>query len=788
MRIKSIQLAWFRGAAAPVSLEPNCKSMVVYGENGSGKSSFVDAVEYVLKGGSIEHLRTEYSGTHQVYAVLNTHKPEKENTELQIKFQDDSELNMVVDPKGPSKSSGAEDIAIGSWEYRQTILRQNEVSDFIHDTKGRKYSALLPLFGLHDMEVAAENLRKLAKHLKTESGIKEKQTNLTQIENQRIQTFGTQSYEQIVEAVDNLFGEYCLDGSSSNDEVSRSQELEIAINNRINGYSADNRRHVLLKGVTELKLRSHVDSVRSSSVKLAGSLEPHISETLAVLQATGALLDGLGDKEQLECPACGQMIGVDAFREHVKTESDRLKDINDMFTDYRTATGTLCDTLNSLKANLCKPDLKTWRDGREDAASVDGFKFLEGIDCNRLREACSEDDLKDIESKLLPIIEAAAFDSKDAPPDVQKLMADMKLLNVAISVFAAKDIKATRESDDALIALIELLEQEVRYEIRRRSQNIIDGISADIESMWATLHPGETIDNIRLVLPPDADKAIDVALKFHGLEQESPRLTLSEGYRNSLGLCIFLAMAKRVTDIDRPLFLDDVVVSFDRHHRGMIQELLEKEFCGRQVLIFTHDREWYTELRHQLDGSNRWSFKTLFPYETPDIGIRWSHRTTTFDDARALIEERPDAAGHDARRIMDVELSMIAERLQIRLPYLRSDKNDRRMAHDFLVRLVADGKKCFQKKTGSEYVVNTDAIEACDKADKLLTSWGNRASHTFDMIKVEAVKLIDACEGAIACFKCYSCDPPSNVWRLDDRQSEYVQCRCGEIRWRYGRA
>ena len=45
MRIKAIQLSWFRGAADPVSLEPDCKSMVVYGVNGSGKSSFVDAVE-----------------------------------------------------------------------------------------------------------------------------------------------------------------------------------------------------------------------------------------------------------------------------------------------------------------------------------------------------------------------------------------------------------------------------------------------------------------------------------------------------------------------------------------------------------------------------------------------------------------------------------------------------------------------------------------------------------------------------------------------------------------------
>lgn len=44
MRIKSINLAWFRGAVAPVALVAESKSLVVYGENGSEKSSFVDAV------------------------------------------------------------------------------------------------------------------------------------------------------------------------------------------------------------------------------------------------------------------------------------------------------------------------------------------------------------------------------------------------------------------------------------------------------------------------------------------------------------------------------------------------------------------------------------------------------------------------------------------------------------------------------------------------------------------------------------------------------------------------
>ena len=783
MRIKSVQLAWFRGAAAPVSLELNCKSMVIYGENGSGKSSFIDAVEYVLNSGRIEHLRTEYSGSHQMNAIPNTHKPKVSKTALRFNFEDDSELKVDFCSNGSSKSSGAQIVAMAEWEYRQTVLRQAEVSEFINDTKGKKYSALLPLFGLHKMEIAAENLRKLAKHIETESELNEKKSKLKQVYDARKDTFGTRSDEEIVEVVDSLYSQYCEDGLTTNDALSRCKEVEIAIGNRIGAYSAYHQRHVFLGEVAKSNLKVSIDAVRASSVELAGALDPQIAEKLAVLQSAGAFVDSLEGTGIVGCPACGQAITVDAFMEHLKTESERLREMQGIFNSYKAAIGTVCDTLNSLKSNLDKPDLKTWQDGLDNPATIEGFKYLDGVNFNALRDSCTNDDLKAIESKLLPIIAAAELDSEDAPPDVQKLTDDKKITEAAKSVIAAKDLEAETTRGNALVALINSLEEGVRLEIRQQSQRAIDNISEDIESMWATLHPGATIDSVRLSLPSGANKAIDVVLKFHGLDQESPRLTLSEGYRNSLGLCIFLAMAKRVGDIERPLFLDDVVVSLDRKHRGMIQELLEKEFSDRQVIILTHDRVWYTELRHQLGHNNSWNFKTLLPYETPDIGIRWSHKTTTFDDARVLITERPDSAGHDARKIMDVELSMIAEHLQIRLPYLPSDKNDRRVAHEFLTRLVSDGKKCFQMRAGSQYVVHTDAVNALKEADRLLVSWGNRASHTFDTVRPEAIKLIDTCEVAIASFKCDSCD--HNVWRLADKQSEWVQCRCGEIRWRY---
>ena len=196
-------------------------------------------------------------------------------------------------------------------------------------------------------------------------------------------------------------------------------------------------------------------------------------------------------------------------------------------------------------------------------------------------------------------------------------------------------------------AVQESLENEIRGEIKRQSEKVMGEISGDIRGMWSILHPSKEIQEIELIVP--ADKAIDIGLKFYGVKQNLPRLTLSEGYRNSLGLCIFLSMAKRESQKDRPILLDDVVVSFDRNHRGMLVELLEKEFSGRQVFILTHDRDWYIELRHQLDGG-RWTFKALMPYENPETGIRWSAKSAGFDDARAQLDGYPDSAATQRER------------------------------------------------------------------------------------------------------------------------------------------
>ena len=106
------------------------------------------------------------------------------------------------------------------------------------------------------------------------------------------------------------------------------------------------------------------------------------------------------------------------------------------------------------------------------------------------------------------------------------------------------------------------------------------------------------------------------------------------------------------------------------------------------------------------------------------------------------------------------------------------------MANDFLERLKSDGRKRFRKFIDGKYVTHPDALALFEIAHSLLLSWGNRGSHTQDLVRREAAKLIEVCEQVVELFKCQGCEKP--VWFANAGGPELVQCRCGELQWRYG--
>jgi DNA repair exonuclease SbcCD ATPase subunit len=373
MRIKAIELAWFRGAAETVALTADGKSMVVYGENGSGKSSFVDAVEYALQGGRIRHLAHEYSGKRQEKGVINTCIPDGEATRLRIGLENEEELRIEVRRDGTFSSSGAAEV--GNWDYQRTVLRQDEVAAFISSTKGDKYSALLPLLGLDDIEVAAENLRQLVKTVRQQARLSDKSAELQQITVKRKEVFGEVDEEEIRVEIQELHGKYCPSTRPDGDLLDLRREVEKELHARIAESDVEQRKHVLLRSAAGLDLKKHASGVRAAGVRPGGAAEPHIDEKLEVLEAASLFSSRLAVDEDIACPACGRSIPSADFQAHVAAEKDRLEESIAAFEARKAAVGTLCDTVTSLRSTLKSPDLQSWREELEETLPQ-GLRYL----------------------------------------------------------------------------------------------------------------------------------------------------------------------------------------------------------------------------------------------------------------------------------------------------------------------------------------------------------------------------------------------------------------------------
>ena len=73
---------------------------------------------------------------------------------------------------------------------------------------------------------------------------------------------------------------------------------------------------------------------------------------------------------------------------------------------------------------------------------------------------------------------------------------------------------------------------------------------------------------------------VDFKVNFHGdTAQHPPHALHSEGHQDSMGICLYLALAERLTEgyIDL-IILDDVMMSVDAPHRRQICHLLANFF------------------------------------------------------------------------------------------------------------------------------------------------------------------------------------------------------------------
>ena len=204
---------------------------------------------------------------------------------------------------------------------------------------------------------------------------------------------------------------------------------------------------------------------------------------------------------------------------------------------------------------------------------------------------------------------------------------------------------------------------------------LLKRISHRVARIYAALHPGEDLDAVSV--EPWTAKGVELAIEFHGSHQRPPHGVLSESHLNSLAIALFLAVAESFNEQIGFLVLDDVINSFDVEHRGRLAELLADGFSEWQLIVLTHDQQFFEHLSRRAPSWRRLEFTS------------WSHesgpRTTEYEttdilrNARERLERGDvnDAAAR-ARRALEELLQEVCEALWAPLPFRRGQANDRR--------------------------------------------------------------------------------------------------------------
>src|SRR6185436_1482669 len=147
-RLQRLTMRSFRGV--PDALEVDFghgQSLAVYGDNGTGKSTIADALEWFFTGG-IELLSHEG----RAHAIRNLGGG---NGETSVEVVTSGELGgkaVFPDERGPE--------AFGVAARETFLLRGRTLADFINKTKTEKWKALAELLGLDAVELLRQDLQR----------------------------------------------------------------------------------------------------------------------------------------------------------------------------------------------------------------------------------------------------------------------------------------------------------------------------------------------------------------------------------------------------------------------------------------------------------------------------------------------------------------------------------------------------------------------------------------------------------------------------------------------------
>jgi energy-coupling factor transporter ATP-binding protein EcfA2 len=581
IKLESLTLEALRGATKSFDLkfEKNKSICIIYGENASGKSTICDALDILANGTLGSLVGKGFSATTKYW-----HSTNRDPGDVKIKLASSTLTWMSQIVRGKVVTTPVDS------RPRIAILRRHQILDLLAKPPGAKYEALRPFIAIEPIDDCETTLRKLLNSSKKELEI---------------------AVARIGENLIALEGLYKQAGSP------KGSVLEWAEAEAQRDTEAQKQSIAVIQNVS--KLQQSLDS-RLKDLEAANNRLDAERKALedAEQQLTSALNQASSSSEELTrlFQAAHQY-----FQIHSQPEACPLCESSEFALDLPKAVerrlqgwSTVHEALNKRTEAQSSFDVSASQSQSATSHAVEAAKSLIRIFFNDWPSDLPRPNLMlEIQGKLSESENDDAWSLEDVKLVAKVATTVTQLLEPELSIRIQRRTQLqtvknllnqyshNRQQQTELAALMPRLEKthEILMEERRLFvDEILGRIAQRVGELYEEVHPGEGLNKISLELDPAKRASLDVVSRFPGASVCPPGAYLSESHLDTLGICIFLALAELDNSEEVILVLDDVIASVDEPHVDRIIEMLytiSKSFA--HCVLTTHYTPWKEKYR-----------------------------------------------------------------------------------------------------------------------------------------------------------------------------------------------
>ncbi|ENA1795328.1 hypothetical protein ABF176_002169 [Flavobacterium psychrophilum] len=708
-KIKNIKIKGIRGAKDTLDLNLNGKSILLYGDNGSGKSSISDAIEWFFTD-KVSHLSS--SEIELKDALRNATIPDTESSEVSISFTKTNldcskTLSLKKGKLTPEILNTTEEFSnyISNSNSENILLRYQYLTNFIDNTKGEKLKYLSDIIGFAEVTKKKEVLQKSHNSVKAEIKSQNFETQISSNKQILIDKLGAsisqekQLFDTINEKIKSLNTGITINSIADIDKLL--EHIKKPVNNNLT---------IELKFLDDTKnalniLFSEIDLIDGEYVKYFEEFNIIANDVDAIIKIyLGDLLNAANTvfKKKIHtdesCPLCLQPKNSNDLQEEIKVRIKEIEEYSKKKVPFDKAkkmvTEIVAERIKRLENVLLNTEINKAENDTIKKAVISLktkiFEYQKAIDV----KVTSGD--KPLSAELYKLKEedfSILISIKERIVKIEDFLKNDTITVLYSNILASKEAFLNiQKLDKQKVVLenqrktLELIYNEFVKKQKEALEDFINSFSERINEFYQYMNPGEPFQEIKIVTIGEDDElnGITIEYKYNGNWVSPPQKYFSESHLNCFGLSFFLASVEAFNNENKFIILDDVISSFDSTHRKSFADLLFEKFSDYQIILLTHEIEWFTNIVSPLAKKNGWLTNIIRWTEVKGTHIDSEPKTLKDLVETSLADGITENLGNPIRTYLEHFLKDVCLNLDVKVSYKPNVVNEKRMADELI--------------------------------------------------------------------------------------------------------